>query len=152
AMTRSCCLLLFAIAAPVRAADPPVDFGRDVLPILSDNCFFCHGPDEKARKAKLRFDTKEGAFRVRDGAAVIIPGQSRESELIRRITAQDDDEKMPRPKSARKLTAKQIDTLKRWIDQGAKWGQPWALSSLKKPPVPSPQSSVADPIDKFIQA
>src|SRR5437763_12390480 len=107
-------LLLFVVASWARAAGPPVDFGRDVLPILSDNCFFCHGPDEKARKAKLRFDTKEGAFRVRDGEAVIVPGKSGESELVRRITARDDDEKMPPPKSARKLTDRQIDTLKRW--------------------------------------
>src|SRR5438105_2147054 len=96
---------------PAFAADPPVDFSRDVLPILSDNCFFCHGPDEKARKAKLRFDTKEGAFRVRDGEAVIIPGKSGESELFRRINSHDDDERMPPPKANRKLTAKQIDTL-----------------------------------------
>jgi hypothetical protein len=152
-MTRSLGLILLVCAAvPARGADEPVDFTRDVLPILSDNCFFCHGPDEKARKAKLRFDTKEGAFRVRDGEAVIIPGKSRESELVRRITAEDDDEKMPPPKSARKLTAKQIDTLKRWIDQGAKWGQPWALTPLKKSPVPSPQSPVTNPVDKFVRA
>src|SRR5438067_770893 len=121
-------LLLLALAAPLSGADPPVDFGRDVLPILSDNCFFCHGPDAKARKAQLRFDTKEGAFRVRDGEAVIVPGKSGESELMRRLTAADADERMPPPKSNRHLTAKQIDTLKRWIDQGAKWGQPWAFN------------------------
>lgn len=137
---------------PALAADPPVDFSRDVLPILSDNCFFCHGPDQKARKAQLHFDTKEGAFRVRDGEAVIIPGKSGESELVRRISSHDEDEVMPPAKSNRKLTAKQVDTLKRWIDQGAKWGQPWYLTPLKKPPVPSPQSAVANPIDRFIHA
>src|SRR5262245_64088497 len=89
------------VAAYCYAADPPVDFSRDVAPILSDNCYFCHGPDEKARKAKLRFDTKEGAFRVRDGEAVIVPGKSAESELIRRITAEDADERMPPTKSNR---------------------------------------------------
>src|SRR5207247_1473222 len=141
---------LFAIAfaaAAGRAADPPIDFARDVRPILSDNCYFCHGPDEKARKAKLRFDTKEGAFRVRDGEAVIVPGKSAESELIRRITAEDADERMPPLKANRHLTAKQIDTLKRWVDDGAKWGQPWALTPIKKSPVPGPQSSVVGPID-----
>jgi hypothetical protein len=144
---------LFTLAAvPVRAADPPVDFGRDVLPILSDNCFFCHGPDEKARKAQLHFDTKEGAFRVRDGEAVIVPGKSSQSELIRRLTAEDADERMPPPKSNRHLTARQIDTLKRWIDQGAKWGQPWAFTPLAKSPIPGPQSPVTDPIDRFIRA
>jgi hypothetical protein len=145
-MIRSCWLLLLVAAAvPLRAADPPVDFGRDVLPILSDNCFFCHGPDQKARKAQLRFDTKEGAFRVRDGEAVIVPGKSGQSELIRRLTAEDADERMPPPKSNRHLTAKQIDTLKRWIDQGAKWGQPWAFTPLKKP-----EGSAS--IDQYIRA
>src|SRR5689334_18922633 len=109
-MTRPLGLFLFvAAAAPARAADPPVDFTRDVLPILSDNCFFCHGPDEKARKAKLRLDTKDGAFRVRDGEAVIIPGKGAESELIRRLTTGDADERMPPPKANRHLTPKQID-------------------------------------------
>ena len=124
--------VLALVAVPVRAADPPVDFARDVLPILSDNCFHCHGPDEKARKAKLRLDTKEGAFRVRDGEAVIVPGKSAESELVRRITADDPDEVMPPPKSNRKLTPQQIETLKRWVDQGAKWGQHWAFVAARE--------------------
>src|SRR6476646_8916056 len=144
-MTRAAGLLLIVFVGTVRAADPPVDFSRDVLPILSDNCFFCHGPDEKARKAQLRFDTKEGACRVRDGEAVIVPGKSGSSELIRRLTAEDSDERMPPPKSNRHLTAKQIDTLKRWIDQGAKWGQPWAFTPLEKPAGPAS-------IDQFVRA
>ncbi|HEX3148827.1 MAG TPA: DUF1553 domain-containing protein [Gemmataceae bacterium] len=139
--------LLLIITRPITAADPPIDFARDVLPILSDNCFFCHGPDEKARKAKLRLDTKEGAFRVRDGQAVIVPGKSGESELIRRLIAEDADERMPPPKANRKLTSKQVDTLKRWIDDGAKWGQPWALTPIKKPVVPAGVM----PIDYFIR-
>jgi Protein of unknown function (DUF1553)/Protein of unknown function (DUF1549)/Concanavalin A-like lectin/glucanases superfamily/Planctomycete cytochrome C len=151
-MVRPLTLIVFLFGGiPLRAADPPVDFARDVAPILSDNCYFCHGPDEKARKAKLRFDTKEGAFRVRDGEAVIVPGKSTESEMIRRITAEDADERMPPPKANRHLTAKQIDTLKRWVDEGAKWGQPWALTPLKKPQVPGPQSAVRSEIDAFIQ-
>src|SRR3954469_9936443 len=152
-MTRPLGLFLFVVAAaPVRAGDPPMEFGRGVLPILSDNCFFCHGPDEKARKAKLRLDTREGAFRVRDGEAVIVPGKGGASELIRRLTADDADERMPPPKANRKLTAKQIDTIKRWIDQGARWGQPWAFTPLKMPAVPGPQSGVRVPIDAFIRA
>src|SRR5215213_5659434 len=153
-MPRKIGLLLFAVlATPARAADPPVDFARDVLPILSDNCFFCHGPDEKARKAKLRLDTKVGAFRVRDGEAVIVPGRSAESELVRRITAHDADEQMPPPRANRKLTPKQIDTIKRWVDQGARWGQPWAFTPLKGPAVPPvPEGWARDSLDRFIQA
>src|ERR1044071_10491612 len=80
------------LSADDRAADKSaVDFGRDILPILSDNCFRCHGPDEKARKGKLRLDTKEGAFRVKDGQTVIVSGKSAESELFRRITTKDPD-------------------------------------------------------------
>src|SRR5437764_419855 len=115
---------VLAAAARAGASPPPggpaVDFNRDVLPILSNHCFQCHGPDEAARKAKLRLDTKEGAFRVKDQKAVIVPGKSAESELIRRVSNTDPDEVMPPPKSNRKLTAAQIDLLRRWVDQGAK--------------------------------
>src|SRR3954471_15494442 len=82
------------------AAPERIDFGRDVRPILSDKCYFCHGPDEKARKAKLRFDVNdgpEGAFRVRDGKSAIVPGKSGASEIVRRILEHDPDEQMPPP-------------------------------------------------------
>ena len=91
-------LALPVLAAAVRPAPtqqpggPTVDFNRDVLPILSNHCFQCHGPDEAARKAKLRLDTKDGAFRVRDGVTVIVPGKSADSELYRRISSDDADE------------------------------------------------------------
>src|SRR5947207_9093863 len=110
-----------------------VDFSRDILPILSDNCFQCHGPDEKARKGKLRLDTKEGAFRVKDGKTVIVPGKSAESELFRRITTQDPDDLMPPPESIHKLTVKQIELVRRWIDGGAKWGRHWAFNPITPP-------------------
>src|SRR5262245_11961839 len=103
-------LLLFwsataALSAATPASTAKVDYGRDILPILSDNCYQCHGPDEKARKAKLRLDKKEGAFRVMDDVTVIKPGDSKNSELVRRITNPDPDEMMPPPKSNRKLTS-----------------------------------------------
>src|SRR5438552_150705 len=91
-----------------------VDFNRDVKPILSDNCYQCHGPDENARKARLRLDTKEGAFAPRkNGQPVVLAGKSADSELIRRIISTDPDEVMPPPKSIHKLTPLQIDTLRR---------------------------------------
>src|SRR6185369_1154990 len=96
-----------------------VEYDRDIRPILSDNCYQCHGPDEKARKAKLRLDMKDSAFRVQDGVAVIKPGKSAESELVRRITTSDTDDLMPPPRSNHKLTQKQIELIKQWIDSGA---------------------------------
>jgi hypothetical protein len=136
-------LLLAAIVSSVpmlgaARAHAAVDFGRDILPILSDKCFHCHGPDAKARKANLRFDTKEGAFRLRKGKPVIIPGDSAASELVRRITVEDEAERMPPPESNRTLSKKQIDLLKKWVEEGAKWGQHWAFEPPRRPPVPRP--------------
>src|SRR6266542_3234243 len=108
-----------------------VDFSRDIQPILSDNCFRCHGPDEKARKGKLRLDTKEGAFRVKDGKTVIVPGKSAESELFRRLTTLHTEDLMPPAESRHKLTAGQIFLIQRWIDEGAKWRRHWALSPIE---------------------
>src|SRR5439155_5218287 len=144
----------FAAAAVGR--DSPTkgeaDFSRDVLPIFSDNCFKCHGPDEKARKAKLRLDTKEGTFRSKDGVTVIVPGDSKKSELVRRISNTDPDDVMPPPKSNRKLTAKQIELLTRWVDQGAKWGLHWAFVPPQRPPIPKIKNTrwPRNPIDYFI--
>ena len=119
------------------AINDAVDYARDVLPILSDNCYHCHGPDEAARKAKLRLDTKEGAFRVKDDVAVIVPGKPEGSELIRRITSGDPDELMPPKEGVRKLTPKQVDTLKRWVAEGAQWGVHWAFVPPARPAVPA---------------
>src|SRR5689334_15871885 len=94
------------VADDVRLA--PVDFNRQIRPILSDNCFFCHGPDEKHREAALRLDQKEGAFAKRDGDAVIVRGDSAASVLLKRITTEDADARMPPAESGKKLTAEQI--------------------------------------------
>jgi hypothetical protein len=136
------------------ATEVRVDFGRDILPILSDNCFKCHGPDEKARKTKLRFDTKEGAFRVKDGKTVIVPGKSAASELFRRITTRDVDDLMPPPESNRKLSPKQIELLKRWIDEGAKWGRHWAFEPIgvQMPPKVKNKHWPVNDIDRFVLA
>ena len=112
---------ILGIIASASAAE--VDFARDVLPILSENCFHCHGPDEAARKAGLRLDTKEGAFKKKKDRAMIVPGKSAESEVVSRTASRDAEEMMPPPDSNRKLTTKQIATLKQWVDEGATWGQ-----------------------------
>lgn len=139
----------------VAAAEPPVDFARDVLPILSDNCFHCHGPDEGGRKAKLRLDTREGAYRVKDDVAVVVPGNSGKSELVARILSEDPDDMMPPPDGVRKLTPAQKQILKRWVDEGAAWGTHWAfVPPTTKPPEPTVrrQDWVRNGIDRFILA
>src|SRR5437762_3447680 len=130
-------VLGFPGARELCAAPTTVDFTRDVRPILSDNCFQCHGPDEKARKGKLRLDMKEGAFQVnKDGKAIVVPGKSSESELIRRLSTTNQDDVMPPPESNRKLTAQQIELLTRWVDEGAKWVTHWAFVPPTKPALP----------------
>ncbi len=131
--------LLFAL--PLRAAEAPVDFARDVQPILSENCYACHGPDAKARKAELRLDTADGALRKKD--PVIAPGKSADSEIIKRIASTEDEDAMPPEHFNKKVSPKQLATLKAWIDGGAAWGKHWAFV----PPVKGKGS-----IDGFIQA
>jgi len=109
-----------------------VDFNRDIQPILSENCYFCHGPDGKARKADLRLDRKEGAFRTKDDVTPVVPGDPGHSELIKRIFSDDPDEVMPSPKSHRTLTEVQKQALKRWVEEGAKWGEHWAFVAPKR--------------------
>ena len=122
-------------AALGRAAEP-IDFNRDVQPILSENCYQCHGPDAKAREADLRLDRKESAYRTLDDITPIKPGDSANSEAIIRIFSTDRDEMMPPPKSHRTLTEAQKQLLKRWVEEGAKWGEHWAFVAPKRPKVP----------------
>ena len=129
----------------------PISFNRDIRPILSNNCFACHGPDESKRETKFHFDTKEGAF-LKPG--VIEPGNAAESLLIEMITHPDPEERMPPADSGYVLTAKQIDLLRRWIDEGAKWDTHWAYTAPVRPeppPMARPEW-VRNPIDQFIVA
>ena len=147
-----CVVAASFISTGARAQEPPpppVSFNRDILPILSNNCFACHGPDEKARETKFHFDTKEGAF-LKPG--VIEPGKSSESLLIEMITHPDPEERMPPPDSGHSLTAKQIELLRRWIDEGAKWDTHWAYTAPVRPDVPAVREWVRNPIDHFILA
>lgn len=138
-------IVLFA-AAPAPAAEP-VSFSRDVLPILSDKCFSCHGPDEGHRKADLRLDTREGA--TAESIQAVVPGRPEASELIRRIIATDDDEVMPPPKSHKpRLAPGQVELLRRWIADGAVWGRHWALEKPVRPPTAPGQH----PIDALVAA
>jgi mono/diheme cytochrome c family protein len=144
--------LAAALAAPALGAEPPVDFSRDVLPILSENCLVCHGPDAAARKADLRLDVRESALRHED--PIVEPGDADDSELIRRLVTDDVDDKMPPAKSEKTLTPEQIATLTRWVDQGAPWGKHWAFETPTRPeppPVRRPDRA-RNPIDHFVLA
>src|SRR6267378_4048183 len=148
------CVTVLALSEDRPADRTAVDFSRDVLPIFSDNCFKCHGPDEKARKAKLRLDTKDGAFRVKDGKTVIVSGKSAKSELFKRITTSDPDDLMPPPESNHKLTVKQIELVRRWIDEGAPWGRHWAFNPIGSPAPPHVKNKhrPVNEIDRFVLA
>jgi mono/diheme cytochrome c family protein len=138
--------------APAENSAPPIDFNRDVRPILADNCFQCHGPDRSQRKADLRLDVQAEALAKRDGTATIVPGDSVASELYRRITSSDPDERMPPADSKRRLTPQQIELLKRWIDGGAPWQSHWSLLPPRRPATPQAKQNdwLHNPIDAFV--
>ncbi len=144
---------LCLVSAPLTAA-PKVDYARDIQPILSENCYLCHGPDAGTRKAKLRLDTKEGAFRVQDDVAILVPGKSGDSELFQRLITSDDDEVMPPPKSKKKMSPAQIDLIKRWIDEGAAWGGHWSFTAPQRPALPTVKNAgwSRNGIDRFVLA
>lgn len=134
-------LLAIGLVPPATA----VDFSRDVLPILSDNCFSCHGPDASHRKADLRLDLAEAA---RESS--FVPGAPERSEAMLRIKSNDPDELMPPPDSHRDpLTPAQIATLEKWIREGAVWGRHWAFVKPVKADVPSGDTHV---VDAFVNA
>ena len=145
-MLPRCLVSLFTLLGclPASAAEP-IHFSRDIQPILAENCYFCHGPDAKKRKADLRLDTKEGAL------GVLKLGDSAASELVRRITSTKPHQQMPPPKSNRTLTPEQVTLLKRWIDAGAPWGDHWAFTPLERPRPPQADQSL-HPIDRFVAA
>ncbi|HYE75860.1 MAG TPA: DUF1549 domain-containing protein, partial [Blastocatellia bacterium] len=132
-----------------------VQFNRDIRPILSDRCFYCHGPDEKNRKAGLRLDTFEGATKDRGGYSAIVPGKPDESELIKRVTSHEVGYMMP-PAAAKKapITEAEAALLRRWIEQGAKYQGHWAFQPLAKvqPPTVKDTKWVRNEIDGFILA
>jgi hypothetical protein len=138
------------LLSPSAAAgqEKAIDFNRDVRPILSNNCFTCHGPDEKERKAKLRLDTREGAT-----DSVVVPGKPESSELVRRVRARDAAEVMPPAKTGKKLSAREIDILTRWVKGGAPYSNHWAYVKPARPPVPAianHKSPISNPIDAFL--
>jgi hypothetical protein len=146
-------MLTGLLAASARAADTapaPLEYNRDVRPILAENCFRCHGPDSAARKADLRLDRREVAIEL----GAITPGDTEASTLVERIFATDPTEVMPPPSTKKSLTSAQKEVLKRWITDGAEYQPHWSFIAPKRPipPTVRDESWVRNPIDRFVLA
>lgn len=141
---------LICLSGRSLSAEDQIDFNTQIRPILSENCFHCHGPDAEQREAELRLDEHDGAL------SAIQPQDRAESELFKRVASKDEFEVMPPLDSNRKLTEKQIELLGQWIDQGAEWGEHWSWTPIQSPPVPDVVSDndvpIRNPIDAFVQA
>ena len=124
-----------------------IDFNKDIKPILSENCYYCHGPDENKRKAKLRLDDFKDATAEKNGSIAIVPNNPEESELYHRIISDDPDEVMPPPEAKIKLTEDQKKLLTEWIKSGAKYDEHWAFIKAEKPKLIKTQH----PIDELVQ-
>ena len=143
---------LFFAAAPrvcAEPAEPTIEFNRDVRPILSDKCFACHGPDKGQRKGDLRLDLEKGALAAHDGRHAIVAGKVDDSELYKRITHTSKRKKMPPAKFGKTLSQEEIEILRRWIEQGARWQSHW---SVIKPGRTDPPAGAGSPGDRFIRA
>jgi len=148
-------LFLFSATCTVSAADDEINFSRDILPLLSENCFNCHGPDEANRESDLRLDKHETAIaKLESGHTAVVAGKSGQSELFKRLVSDDADIKMPPPDSGKKLTAAQIDLIRKWIDGGAPWTGHWAFQPPTVPSTPAPVKDwrANNPIDHFVNA
>ncbi|PAW68272.1 MAG: hypothetical protein B9S34_02925 [Opitutia bacterium Tous-C1TDCM] len=142
---------LFA-AGPAVAAGP--DFNREIRPILSENCFACHGQDPARREGKLRLDEREGAVAVRDGIAAVVPGRPDESELLRRLASTDATEAMPPPEAHKTVTPAQREVLRAWIAAGAPYARHWAFVPPQREPLPAVRQTAwpRQPLDRFVLA
>ncbi len=144
----------FAGAGPRAGADnlpQTISFNRDIRPILSDRCFLCHGPDKSQRKVDLRLDVAEGALADRGGYHAVVPGKPQQSELFQRITRKDK-KRMPPASTGHQLTGKQIELIRRWIEQGAKYEKHWSFIAPKRPELPKVKNAswCKNPTDYFI--
>ena len=146
-----------ASGAEDASSKPParIDYNRDIRPIFSDNCYACHGPDKDKRKAGLRLDLKQDAFKkLESNAFALVPGDPGKSKLIELITTDNDEDRMPPPKTGKRLTKIQVELLRRWIEEGATWTGHWAYLSPERPALPKvkDEAAVRNEIDYFILA
>ena len=140
-------VLLAGAGGQGRAADK-IEFNRDIRSILSDNCFYCHGPDAKHREAKLRLDDRDAAV----AAGVLVPGKPAETELLARLKSHDPDEVMPPPKANKRLSEAQKELLERWVAEGAVYQKHWAYERPVKPAVPKGQNGIDFLVKKRLAA
>jgi hypothetical protein len=137
-------------------ASDKISYSRDIQPILSENCFLCHGRDASSREAKLRLDKPDYAFAERaDGEpAAIVPGQPEKSELVRRIRMDDHEDMMPPSDSKKSLTVGQRELLVQWVAEGADYEEHWAFAKVSRPALPGVKDPgwVSNPIDRFVLA
>ncbi len=150
-------VLVCAIFRPLPADETKpaeVQFNRDIRPILSENCFQCHGPDVQQRQAELRLDTRDGATAEHDGGKAVVAGDEKASRLMQRILSPVGDERMPPEKTGRKLSPQQIELLRRWIEQGAKYEQHWSLLVPKRAEFPHVKAKAwpKNAVDRFVLA
>ena len=140
----------FAVLAAAIADAPAADisFSRNIRPILSENCFACHGPDEKARESGLRLDLESSAKHDHEGTIAVVPGKPEASAIIRRIESADPDEVMPPPRLHKTIAPQQIALLKQWIKQGAAWGNHWSYEPVRRPAVP--KNNETNAVDAFL--
>ena len=149
-------ILFLAVTAsstvPVSESSRTIDFQRDVRPILSDNCFQCHGPDKGTRMAELRLDTQDGAFAKRANGTTIVPGDPEASLLYKRITHENEMMRMPPTYSKKELAKEQIGILRRWIAEGASWDQHWSFKAITRPEPPAVKNEawVRSQLDRFV--
>jgi len=146
-------VVLGTAALADESAVEAVDYIRDIRPILSDNCYACHGPDEESREAELRLDVHESALgELPSGENAILPGKPDESELLRRIVSDDEDELMPPAETGKSLKPEQVELIRRWIEQGADWQEHWSFVPPQRAesPTVSEASWPRNEIDFFI--
>ncbi|MFN9436622.1 MAG: PSD1 and planctomycete cytochrome C domain-containing protein [Planctomycetota bacterium] len=126
--TAICVVVVVMILSSIQASgEEPIRFNRDIRPILSDNCFYCHGPDRNKRQADLRLDTEAGLHGSDGNAGAIVPGTADASEMVQRILSADPDERMPPPESGKSLSQTQIQLLRRWIQEGGQFEGHWSF-------------------------
>jgi hypothetical protein len=150
-ITQAICVAGICLTAGARAE--PVDYRTQVLPVLSENCFNCHGPDSGSRKGGLRLDRREDALRpAESGQIAIVPGNPEASSMIARMASHDPDEIMPPPESKKTIPPAAVGVLRKWIEEGAEYRSHWAFDRLVRPavPQPSPSSWLKNPIDAFV--